>query len=186
MEAFSESPKNVMCPGCGYLNSQMDDFCSRCSAPLTTHAATDPMGSIMSQGYAFGKAASKPGSLLVVAGLWLLAVPTLLMTLQFLPFFVGALIRGIMQMDPGEILGGVLSLALMSLLLAIYVGLAFKSTKNYLRGLDEKKEIKQTKEGSEAPTARSIDDGQNCLACGQTIPAREKQCPECGWSWDGN
>ncbi len=45
-----------LCPGCLAENSPRDHFCYKCNAPLTSHAATDPLGHIYAMGYAFGKA----------------------------------------------------------------------------------------------------------------------------------
>jgi hypothetical protein len=175
-------PNQIMCPGCGHLNADADHFCAQCAAPLTSHAATDPMGSIFAQGYAIGRGVNQPKHLIVVVGLWLIALPMLVFIAQYFPYVLGELVLGLLQLQPGQILAGLVGVALMVLFLAIYGGIVFKTTRNYLRGPENEKSMAST--AISAKPMHTEADGQSCLACGQRISANEEQCPACGWSWD--
>lgn len=61
-----------VCPSCLAPNTSDAHFCANCNAPLTAHAATDPIYRIWASGHVYAKAAGKPPSRLALLGMWLL------------------------------------------------------------------------------------------------------------------
>ena len=84
-----------LCPNCLAPNRVDAHFCSKCYAPLTVHAATDPMGSIFAYGHVISKAAARPQSRIVVLGMWLIFGSAFLMNLPALWITLLALIHPI-------------------------------------------------------------------------------------------
>lgn len=61
-----------VCPSCLAPAPREDHFCANCNAPLTSHATTDPVGEVLSRGYAYREATSGEQARIVVVGMWLL------------------------------------------------------------------------------------------------------------------
>ena len=133
----------------------------------------------MSQGYAVGRGGDK--KLHRRAGLWLLLLPMFMMSVSFIPMAVENDLGGAAR-EIGSAIGGMVGLTLMSLFLAMYVAIVYKTTRNYLRWKNEQKATTPTSALSAEPMAARAAERSTCLACGQTIPDKEKQCPNCGWS----
>jgi predicted amidophosphoribosyltransferase len=70
----AEDTGPVVCPNCLAENSTLEHFCHQCGAPLTSHAVTDPMGQVYSEGDTFRKAIEYPRKPIVVVGMWLIWV----------------------------------------------------------------------------------------------------------------
>lgn len=65
-----ESYGKKLCPGCLAPNDPAANFCAKCGAPLTPYAAIGPFENIQAQGYIYRRAAERPGSIIVVIGIW--------------------------------------------------------------------------------------------------------------------
>lgn len=64
-----------LCPNCLAANEPSAHFCVKCGAPLTSHAAIDPMGQVYAQGHIYRQAVGRPASALVLLGVWLIFLP---------------------------------------------------------------------------------------------------------------
>lgn len=68
-----------LCPNCLAANDPANHFCEQCGAPLTSHAAIDPLGQVYAQGHIYRKMLSgRPMSRFVLAGVWAIFLPALL------------------------------------------------------------------------------------------------------------
>lgn len=74
----------MLCSGCARPVPQERHFCPHCGAPMSFYATTAPYERVLSEGYAWRRAASRP-NLIIVIGMWLIWSPTLAFCL-FVPF----------------------------------------------------------------------------------------------------
>lgn len=178
----------VICIGCGIANRADADFCEQCSAPLTSHAATDPYKSIFARGYLVGKAVSQPRRPLVVLGIWLMFGPALV------PALWGAgLMCSLVAHDGFTSLGNVFQ-ATFGLLFFLGLGLLFgeilyKTTSKYMeqtRSLDSEdvSMVSNRPRDVANKASNSHAEESTCLQCGQQIPPDETTCTKCGWSFE--
>lgn len=128
-----------LCPNCLAPNRVDAHFCSKCYAPLTTHAATDPMGSIFAFGHVVSKAAARPQSPIVVLGMWLIFGSAFLMNLPALWVTLLALIHPIYHFPGTSVPNYNFFLQLFLFLLAfgaecLFSAILVKVTRNYRRG----------------------------------------------------
>ena len=70
-------PASVLCPHCAATNDPVADFCTRCGAPLSVIASTDPLRSTLSEGFLYREATGGTPKRIVVAGIWLVFLPGL-------------------------------------------------------------------------------------------------------------
>lgn len=61
-----------LCPNCLTANDPAAHFCVQCGAPLTSHAAIDPLGQVYAQGHIYRNAVYRSRSLFVFVGMWIL------------------------------------------------------------------------------------------------------------------
>jgi len=128
-----------LCPGCLAKNSPRAHFCYKCNAPLTSHAATDPLGHIFALGYAFGKATSRPRSRIVLVGLWLVCGPIFLGNLPAVWYSFLAVIYPVFHFEgmgaPDYNFATCLGLFLLAVgIETVFLAIPIKATLNYRRG----------------------------------------------------
>ena len=70
-----DAEETMLCPSCLAQNNPGAMFCKECDAPLSASAVLDPIQQIRAQRFIFHRAATGPSSLFVVAGMWLLFLP---------------------------------------------------------------------------------------------------------------
>lgn len=149
-----------VCPQCMAVNEPDADFCRSCGAPLTAIAAMDPYKQIFAQGWIYRRATSRPTSLLVVLGMWLIFGPAVLVvccamlpwSLQFSPWRYSPIWAG-------------LSLVIVLAAFGLYAMILYRVTRRYL-------------------DQRAIKPG-HCRECGYDLEGLpESRCPECGSSFD--
>jgi hypothetical protein len=143
------------------------------------------MSAVFAEGYAISKAVSQPTRPIVIFGVWLFALPMILLLLESFPDALRELIQGVSDLQPGQILGALVCVTIMSIFMAIYAAIVYKATRNYLRENQKPKASIPETGMVTKPSPSGCDDRLTCLACGQTIPEHEKQCPICGWTWHG-
>lgn len=68
----------LLCANCVASNPPRADFCRRCGAPLSHMATVDPLKSALSEGFAYRQAVDGPPRPIVLAGVWLLFGPGLI------------------------------------------------------------------------------------------------------------
>jgi hypothetical protein len=76
------------CTHCLAGNEPTRHFCRQCGTPLTSYAATDPLGQIYAQGDLYRKAIETPTKPFVLIGMWLLCGPTAVGASGFFPWFI--------------------------------------------------------------------------------------------------
>jgi hypothetical protein len=69
-----------ICPSCCRPLPAQGNFCPDCRTPLTGYASTGPIESIAAEGELFRRSSASP-SAFVVAGLWLIALPFLIVVM---------------------------------------------------------------------------------------------------------
>lgn len=123
------SPDDHLCPRC--LKPVLADstFCGHCGAPLTPHATTDPVQSILAEGFAVRNATARPHKPIVLIGMWLLCLPGFSAGLIGLLLSLGLLARG-----QCAAVGG---LAVSVGLLLLFGAILRKTTVNYVRARRE-------------------------------------------------
>lgn len=197
------SAETMICPHCARPCPEGADFCQHCRAPLSTHATTDPMGSIFAEGFAVRQAVSQPRSKLVVAGVWMWLLPLFLFSTGIVFFgfaLLAAMLVGAERPEFANIVGAFVCLGLGSLLMYISGSILYRSTMSYLEAKDKPRPrapVRPT-QPSQHISAAPIhpkprgdededveDDGDNlkCLACGHRMTAQSAECPACGWSY---
>ena len=77
MEDDPSEPASVLCPHCAASNDPAADFCTRCGAPLSVIAMTDPLRETLSAGFLYREATGGMPKRIVVAGIWLVFLPGL-------------------------------------------------------------------------------------------------------------
>ena len=114
--------RSVVCPHCAGSNPPRAAMCRHCMGPLTSMVNTDPMGSILTRGDVFSKAAGQPTKPIVLIGMWLIfGWPLALLGLMLVMALLGDLKAG---------LGGFMCLLVPSVFSVIVLR---RTTRNYLR-----------------------------------------------------
>src|SRR3954470_10095703 len=72
------SEDGVLCPKCLLANSPGAAFCTDCGAPIGMVATIDPIQHIHAEGFAYRSAVDGPPNRIVLAGMWLLFGPAVL------------------------------------------------------------------------------------------------------------
>jgi len=187
MTAPEFETRSVICPGCG-ASSRVGDFCEKCGFPLTTHAATDPLLAIRTEGYAAHQAVTRPAKFLVVIGMWLWIGPVFLLSLGGLVFGPFLLARGALGFDLEEFMTGLVMIVVSLLFLSFSGPLVIRPTVNYLRARRQREATPPSRApggGGSAQAAgnQTTSDECRCLSCGKVLSAGESRCLECGWSY---
>ena len=187
-------PEIMICPHCASPCRAEADFCDKCHSPLTTHATTDPMGTIFAEGFAARRAVTQPQSRLVVTGVWLWLLP-LALTSAFMLLLGMATIAGMIRQLKFELdnaLFGLVSFALGSFFLYISGGIIYRTTMKSLEGRsrpsrpESGRAAKEDEHITAAPIQGPRDNDAEtltCLACGQRMAQNSAECPACGWSY---
>lgn len=68
----ADADASPLCLSCLQPNAPASHFCSKCGAPMTSYAATGPFEHLFAEGFVYREAASRPRSLIVVLGVWLI------------------------------------------------------------------------------------------------------------------
>ncbi len=131
MHYAPEQSQTEICPNCASPNFENVDLCRACGAPLTSHAATDPLRSLFAEGFALRQATSNPRKLIVVIGMWLWLGPVIVMLLFAI---VGAAVFVVVERpQPSDtFLTNVFGVLLSALFLLLLGTILYKTTKNYL------------------------------------------------------
>lgn len=67
--------RSICCLSCSHINSPFADFCQKCGSPISIMSIYSPFERIFTMGRIYRKAASKPRSLFVVVGIWMIFLP---------------------------------------------------------------------------------------------------------------
>ncbi len=134
----SNAVEELICPNCMAVVPTDANFCRKCNAPLTTLAATDPVWYIHATAHVYQKAASRPGSRIVLIGMWLLFGGLFLTNLPMAWYLIQRLTSPVYNWSglgdsPGFFLnlyGLILGLGIE----AIFAAILIKVTVNYRRG----------------------------------------------------
>lgn len=78
-DELADLPEVAICPDCMAPNHPAAHFCDKCNAPLSSHAAIDPIGQIYSQGYIYRKAIRGRTSLIMLIGMLLIFWPSVIL-----------------------------------------------------------------------------------------------------------
>src|SRR5450631_2416839 len=73
--------EGVVCTACLEVNPPRIDYCTNCGAPLNSLVAFNPFDQTLVEGFAYRRAVDGPPSKIIVAGMWLLFSPALLIAL---------------------------------------------------------------------------------------------------------
>ena len=73
--------EEILCPSCLTPNGPFETFCRSCGSPIGATATLDPIHSIHAQGFIFRKAIEGRPRPIVLAGIWLIFFPVLLVSL---------------------------------------------------------------------------------------------------------
>ena len=126
----------ALCPNCMSANHPRAHFCVKCGAPLTSYAVIAPLERVYATGHVYRKATSKPGSFIVLLGMWLIFAPGIPFLLAFLFGKLGEMLasggNGIVGRSSGwgEI---AIIVTMLGGMLVLDVAILFKVTRNYLR-----------------------------------------------------
>ena len=130
-ETGSSRVDTLLCPHCLVEIEEHTHFCPKCLAPLTSHAATDPIGWIWSMGYLLRTGIKSPRSPIVLIGFWLLFGSSFLInTCRLLSLVAGFTTEPIFGESLLTMAAGVLLLLTANGLL---FAILFQVTRNYLR-----------------------------------------------------
>lgn len=173
---MDESTKNteMFCPGCGKLNPDGTDFCPACGAPLTSHATTDPLGTVFAEGYAARRALSQPPKPIIVVGVWAWMLPIAFISVMGLIVALSYFADGVFTFQLGQVIIGLIAASISAVLLFISSTFLYRVTK-------KAKEV-HASSNAQAPQDRAPE-SIACLACGQSMTEGATQCPACGWSY---
>ncbi len=127
-----------LCPNCLAANPPELHFCDECNAPLSAHAAIDPLGSIYATGFVYQKAASRPHSRFVLIGMWLIFGPMILTNLPFIWISFLTLTDSVVRLrgidtSARDVFGSLFVFLLAVGLEAVLVAILTRTTRNYLR-----------------------------------------------------
>ena len=125
-EAQAGSPdERIVCPHCIQPIGRFDHFCPHCGGPVTAHASIDPLGQVYAAGHGYRSATSGRPRFVVLLGMWLIFGPQLAVFL----YVLCALCCG----PRGDVTaGGILGLAVVFGLGALYAAILWKVTSRYL------------------------------------------------------
>lgn len=156
----------MICPNCLTANAEQAHFCIQCAAPLSAHAAIDPLGQVYAAGYIYQKAAGKPTRFIMVLGMWLIFAPQIPYIIVALSMLVMRVFAPTRHLVDESLLTTLLKCALAVGLLALYIAILTKVTRNYRR-------YKRQAAGL-------------CLQCAYDLRGNlgASTCPECGLAID--
>lgn len=128
----------AVCPNCMTGNDPRAHFCRQCGAPLTSHAAIDPLGRIYATGYVYRQAVSRPRPLIVFLGMWLIFAPAFAHHLTMLVDMLQQLLAPESSSDPILALEQgpawpILGAAMVGGLMLLHGAILFKVTWNYFK-----------------------------------------------------
>jgi hypothetical protein len=187
MDTSQQSP-TVMCPGCGSPNEEQTHFCTKCGAPLTWHATTDPLSTVFAEGYAARRAVGQPHKRIIIVGLWLWMLPVFVISVGTLVGGLVFFLEGLITLHFENTVSGLIAAGVSAVFLSFSGPMLYKGTKNYLRGRRHKSTQRQSPGATRQQTAVQAPETDSekplfCLACGQAIPGDAIECPACGWSY---
>ena len=81
MNSEINSTEEILCPSCATPNALFETFCQSCGSPIGATANLDPIHSISVQGVLFRKAVEGRPKPLVLAGIWIMFFPLLLVSI---------------------------------------------------------------------------------------------------------
>ena len=118
----SEEEK-ALCANCMEENLPEADFCRKCGMPISVFATVDPLKRIYSQGWLYRKTVSDRIPRIAFWGMWLIFLPTLLLTLLMVLRSPRIALR-----FSGAVAGTVIP----AVLLPVYCFLLYRVSKNYI------------------------------------------------------
>jgi hypothetical protein len=124
-----EDSGTPLCTTCLAPAGKLQHFCDQCGSPMTSHAAIDPVGQVLSVGQMVSKATSSPPRRIIVIGIWLIfGVPIAWVMFVF----------GVMDIvDSGGSLEQILRTAFLLGMFSLYIAIIIKTTRNYFRKKSE-------------------------------------------------
>ena len=81
MNSEINSTEEILCPSCATPNALFETFCQSCGSPIGATASLDPIHSISAQGFLFRKAVEGRPKPIVLAGVWIMFFPLLLVSI---------------------------------------------------------------------------------------------------------
>ncbi|MBN1765425.1 MAG: zinc ribbon domain-containing protein [Sedimentisphaerales bacterium] len=132
IEEGSQEGETGICPGCLREIQPGRHFCPHCNTPLTTHAATDPIGRIHATGDTYRKALKHPSKIAFV-GMWLLFGSSLILMLWLLGIMLSNHPESKFFFYDIKTFGGVFILIMLIGSITIDFLILTKITKNYYR-----------------------------------------------------
>lgn len=121
-----EGEERELCPNCLTGNVPGRNFCIKCGAPLSSHAAIGPFERIFAEGYIYRTAAERPHKFIMVLGIWCIFGPLALIGVT--SFSVFAMPDETSGFDVGDAAG----ILLMLFVVSISATLIVKTTWNYI------------------------------------------------------
>jgi predicted amidophosphoribosyltransferase len=154
MEISDEA--SPVCVNCTSTISRDTSYCPHCGRPVGMFGSLDPVQSIYAAGWGYQNAVSKYSNKAVLWGMWLIFAPGLLL------LFDG--VYSLLQFGRGEAREYVSVLLILGVG-ALYSGVLYRVTKNYIRHRRYRSGI--------------------CGVCKYDLRLlREPRCPECGTKFD--
>ena len=138
METGDHNQSESRCPHCLAGIAAEDHFCATCDAPLTSHAATDPIKSIWARGYVWRTGIRSPRSTLILVGFWLLFGGAFLVNL--FPFYAASIhlfskAPAIDGLFPHHDVAALVLILPLTLAIEVTLGSAlYQVTRNFIRG----------------------------------------------------
>lgn len=124
-----------VCPHCLAATPPDVHFCDKCGAPLTSHAATDPLGSVRASGFVYQTAAEGSTSKITLIGMWALFGGVFLLNLPAVYFSFLALLSLFMPRLGISTEHGFFTLFLLFLFVlaleSLFVAILIRVTKNH-------------------------------------------------------
>ena len=174
----------AVCPSCLRPVAAGDDFCSHCQAPLSTLAVTDPLLSTIARGYAFREAANKRNKPIVLVGIWLIFGPACLVSVFGFFLAIYAAVR--FGPDILSIIAGIVSLGFFALTLRILEKITRKQTSPNVDVGTNQAEVHAETDPSSTNRHAPVFSAIRCLSCDTEIPSDSSECPQCGWTFEGD
>ena len=134
------------CPNCLAGNGPAAHFCTACGAPLTTYATTAPLERVYATGYVYRTAVSERIPFIAALGMWLIFVPQ---TVCAVAFLFGVLSTPLAPHENWDavLTGYAVPMAYFAAMLAVYVALLVRVTRNYCRSRASENATKGENEG---------------------------------------